>query len=141
MYSERPGKGKLILGATALSAGILLWQHEVYHNRLEDFRRAREDYFEADNVDELADLRAKMDRQRRLADRSYDRRNIALYTTGGLYALAFIDAVFLFPDKSAGSFALTEPFGPGGPRFAGGATGAGGVGLSLRFGGEGGIGR
>lgn len=117
-YAEEPTKGAAILGATALTAGGLLWSHLVYQNEVDDYLEARDRYFGSTHYEDLPELRAKMMKKDRESQDAYELRNGFLIATGACYAVAFIDAAFFFPSRSEGTFATVRPFGEKGPDLA-----------------------
>ncbi len=132
IYGERPLKGSVFLLGTLVFAGGFCWTEMEYRDRVDDYRNARRAYFDSGVLDDLARLRAKAEKAQARRDRAHDRRQIAAYATAGFYAAAFLDAVFLFPAPSEGSFASLAPWGDGGPKLALGAP-RGELTLALRW--------
>jgi len=117
-YSERPGKGAVLLLGTAAAATGLLITHEEYQDREDDVRSAQDAYFHSTQIDELPGLRSQMAAAIRSADSAYDNRRIWLFATGGFYALSLLDSILLFPTPSQGSFASLAPWGADAPRLS-----------------------
>ncbi len=135
-YADERGKGYLfLLGAAAGGIAIALTE-EDYQDRVDDYRAARNAYFGEDRLEELPALRARADRERRDADRAYDRRQVALLATGAIYAISLLDAALFFPEPAEGSFADFAPWGDEGPRLGIASRGADGVALLLSLSGS-----
>jgi len=96
-YRGSPGKGTIMLSAVALGAVGLVWTHENYRDKVDDFERARDAYLAETRQSQLPELRARMEEASRDADRRYDRRRAVLYATAGVWALSVIDAAFFAP--------------------------------------------
>jgi hypothetical protein len=130
-YAERPKKGAFFLAGTAVAAGGLLWAHEVYNDDLDELGDARRAYQGASTVDEIERLRPIFEDRRRDADRSFDRRQVMLGITVGLYAASILEALFHFPGPGEGRFASVGPWGEDGPHVS--LQAAAGGGLAFRF--------
>jgi hypothetical protein len=117
-YSEQSKKGGLLLGATAIAAGGLLWTEIVYQDHVDDYEAARNAYFDSTQYDDLDDLRAKMLEEDSDAQDAYEWRQGFLYATAACWFVSFVDAVFFFPSRSEGSFATFRPLGDNGPDLA-----------------------
>jgi hypothetical protein len=130
-YAEERGKGTVLLGAAALSAGGLLGTHLLYRSRVDDYREARDRYFQATHYEDLAGLRAAMNRKDRRAADAYDLRQGFLYATAACSAISFLDAVFFFPSRSEGAYATVRPFGDEGPDLTLRPAGAGNIELAV----------
>ncbi len=130
-YSEERGKGAVLLGAAALSAGGLLGAHLVYRSRVDDYQEARDRYFQSTRYEDLAGLRAAMNRKDGRAADAYDLRQGFLYATAACSAIAVLDALFFFPSRSEGAFATVRPFGDEGPDLTLRPAGAGNVELAI----------
>ncbi|NWF91199.1 MAG: PEGA domain-containing protein [Ignavibacteriaceae bacterium] len=130
-YAEQPGKGALFLLGIVGAAGGLWWLDEDYGDRVEAFRTARDAYLAEENVTLLADKRREMERAQGRAERAYDRRQVLLAATVGVYALSVLDAYLFFPEPSAGTYAGLAPWGKDGPGLALREDGPAGIGLSL----------
>jgi hypothetical protein len=100
---------------------------------VDDYRGARQAYLTSTVLSDLDGLRARVDRARLRADRVYDRRQILLYVFGGIYAASILDAVFLFPGTSQGSYAALAPWGPEGPHLALGESSSGELTAMVRW--------
>jgi len=128
-YNGSGLRGGLILGASAVALGGLLWTHELYRDEVDDFDAAKAAYQGATRQEDLPALKARLDKASRDADRAYDRRMVLLGAAAGLYALSFLDAVLFGPSGSAridGRAANLPPEDEAGPyRAAGGETGDG----------------
>lgn len=130
-YGERHGKGRAFLLGAAAGGIAWFWTNEIYQDRVDDYRSAREDYFSEDRWEELAALKARSDRAERRADQAYDHRTIAMAATAGIYAVSVIDALFFFPEPSEGSFTDLTLWEDGGARLALSPRGIAGLAISL----------
>lgn len=130
-YAGRSAKGTVFLAGTAAAAGGLLWTHEIYQDDLDELRDLRQEYQNARTVEEIERLRPLVEAKRHDADRSFDRRQLMLFITGGIYAASLLDALLLFPGPGEGSFASVAPWGEEGPEFSLQPTVEGG--MALRF--------
>lgn len=130
-YGDQTRKGTAFLLGTAAGGIALAWTHEAYQDEVDDYRRAREAYFDEDRLEELPALKSRADGARRAADRAYDRRTAALAVTGGFYLVSILDAALLFPSPSEGSFAAISPWGSDGPRLSLAPRGVDGLALSV----------
>ncbi|MBM3285746.1 MAG: PEGA domain-containing protein [Candidatus Eisenbacteria bacterium] len=132
-YAEQPGKGALFMLGSLGAVGGLWWLDEDYKDHVESFRAARDAYLAEENVTWLDDKRRQMERAQRRADRAYDRRQVLLVATVGVYALSVLDAFLFFPEPAGGIYAGVAPWGAGGPMLAVGGEEPSGIGLSLRW--------
>jgi hypothetical protein len=130
-YAERPTKGTVFLVGAAAAATGLLVMHELYENDVDELNEAQRAYQAAGTVEEIERLRPRFEEKRREADRSYDRRQILLYTTGAVCAASVLDALFLFPSPAEGAFASMAPWGVRGPSFAFRTMPEGGLAVSV----------
>lgn len=105
-YNDQPTKGWVLLSGAALAGGGLAWSHIVYSGRVDDFEDARDAYLREKNVDALSGRREKMEREAEQADDAYTLRKGWLIGLGAVYAASVIDALFLSPGSSEGSFSL-----------------------------------
>jgi hypothetical protein len=132
-YTDQTAKGGAFLIGTATAAGVLIWAQSNYENHVEDYNDAQNAYLEETHLEDLESLHAAAERAHDRADDAYDRRQLALYITAGLYAASILDAVLLFPGTPQGGFASISPWGEKGPQLALGGSPRGDLTLALRW--------
>jgi hypothetical protein len=64
---------------------------------------------------------------------------VFLYAIGGIYALSVVDALFFFPPRSEGGFAILSPWGQEGPSLTLGGVEEGEVHLAVSWSRSGGV--
>jgi hypothetical protein len=108
LYRGQKSKGTLLVLGSAVAAGCVVWTHEAYRDDVDDFDAARRVY---EDIRVEGDLRAGLEVVRRAsekADRSYDRRRVALFGLGGIYAVNVLDTLFFAPTGEVLSSGMTS---------------------------------
>jgi hypothetical protein len=109
VYEGSRGKGVLMMSAAAVAGAGLIWTHELYRDRVDQFDQARTAFEQADQLGAQWDkLRADLDRASQRADRAYERRKLALGVTAGVYLLSVVDLLVFSSAQGPETVQVTE---------------------------------
>lgn len=93
-YNDAPVRGWIytVGEAAALTGAILFWEN--YQDQVEEFDVAARAYRNAETMDTIRRTRAVLTEKSDDADDAYDRYMLTIGAAAGIYALAFLDAMF-----------------------------------------------
>jgi hypothetical protein len=101
-YQDANTKGTLFFAGGLAAFTGLVWTHEIYRHRVDDFDSAKRDYESAGHESDLPALWARAQRASSRADRAYDDRKLALGILAGVYAASLVDALFFTQSSALG---------------------------------------
>ncbi|MEZ4651404.1 MAG: hypothetical protein R3E97_21945 [Candidatus Eisenbacteria bacterium] len=98
-YNESKGKRNLVwfAEAGALVATYVYWVR--YQDKVDSFDEVAEIYRDSRDIDAIPVLRAELEKRDRRANDAFDDVERAQMVAIGVYALAFLDALFSGPDE------------------------------------------